>query len=70
MQKVGLRLDNDNAGIKARERITSILLERGYGNVFPLFSVQKDWNKDLQAKKQESQMSEQEHISQTISAMA
>jgi len=25
------------------------LSERGYGNVFPLFSYQKDWNEDLQA---------------------
>ena len=48
VQKIGLCLDNDKAGIKARERITNILSERGYGNVFSLFSHQKDWNEDLQ----------------------
>lgn len=48
VQKIGLCLDNDKAGIKARERLTGILSERGYGNVFPLFSQQKDWNEDLQ----------------------
>lgn len=50
VQKIGLCLDNDKAGIKARERITGILSERGYGNVFPLFSQQKDWNEDLQVQ--------------------
>lgn len=48
VQKIGLCLDNDKAGIKARERLTGILSERGYENVFPLFSRQKDWNEDLQ----------------------
>lgn len=48
VQRIGLCLDNDKAGIKARERITNILSERGYGNVFSLFSHQKDWNEDLQ----------------------
>lgn len=48
VQKIGLCLDNDKAGIKARERLTGILSERGYGNVFPLFSQHKDWNEDLQ----------------------
>lgn len=48
VQKIGLCLDNDKAGIKARERITNILAERGYRNVFSLFSHQKDWNEDLQ----------------------
>lgn len=47
IKKIGLCLDNDKAGLKARERITGILSERGYGNVFSLFSVQKDWNEDL-----------------------
>lgn len=51
VQKIGLCLDNDKAGIKARERIKGILSERGYGNVFSLFSQQKDWNEDLQAQK-------------------
>lgn len=46
--KIGLCLDHDKAGIKARERIKNILAEREYGNVFSLFSQQKDWNEDLQ----------------------
>ena len=52
VQKIGLCLDNDKAGIKARERIISILAERGYRNVFSLFSHQKDWNEDLQTLRQ------------------
>lgn len=50
IKKIGLCLDNDKAGLKARERITGILSERGYGNVFSLFSAHKDWNEDLQAQ--------------------
>lgn len=46
--KIGLCLDHDKAGIKARERIKNILAEREYRNVFSLFSQQKDWNEDLQ----------------------
>lgn len=46
--KIGLCLDNDKAGVPAGERIKGILAERGYGNVFSLFSKQKDWNEDLQ----------------------
>lgn len=52
VQKIGLCLDNDKAGIKARERITNILAERGYRNVFSLFSHHKDWNEDLQTLRQ------------------
>ena len=51
IKKIGLCLDNDKAGFKARERITGILSERGYRNVFSLFSAQKDWNEDLQAQR-------------------
>lgn len=53
VQKIGLCLDNDKAGLKARERIMGILSERGYGNVFSLFSRQKDWNEDLQTLRQQ-----------------
>lgn len=49
VKKSGLCLDNDKAGIQARERLKGILLERGYRDVFPLFSKYKDWNQDLQA---------------------
>lgn len=51
--KIGLCLDNDKAGIQARERIKGILTERGYGNVFSLFSQQKDWNEDLQVRREQ-----------------
>lgn len=50
VRKIGLCLDNDKAGLKARERLTGMLSERGYGNVFSLFSQQKDWNEDLQLR--------------------
>ena len=49
VQQVALCLDNDKAGIQARERIKQSLSERGYQDVFPLFSRLKDWNEDLQA---------------------
>lgn len=52
VKKIGLCLDHDKAGLKAQERITGILAERGYGNVFPLLSRQKDWNEDLQTARQ------------------
>ena len=48
IKRVVLCLDNDQAGIQARERIKKHLEERGYKNVFSLFSHQKDWNEDLQ----------------------
>lgn len=56
VQRIGLCLDNDKAGIKAGERIKRILSERGYGNVFPLFSEQKDWNEDLQVRHEQMTM--------------
>lgn len=54
--KIGLCLDHDKAGIKARERIKNILAEREYGNVFSLFSQQKDWNEDLQLWREQMAM--------------
>ena len=50
IKRIALCLDNDSAGIRARERITKILSERGYNDVFSLFSYRKDWNEDLQAQ--------------------
>lgn len=47
IKNIGLCLDNDGAGIQARERITKNLSERGYQTVFPLFPKEKDWNEDL-----------------------
>lgn len=52
VEKIGLCLDNDKAGFEARKRLTTILAERGYRNVFSLFSVNKDWNEDLQKNSQ------------------
>ena len=52
VQKVGLCLDNDKAGLKARERLTGILAEKGYGEVFSLLPQQKDWNEELQMTQQ------------------
>lgn len=51
VKKIGLCLDNDKAGLKARERLTGILEEKGYCEVFSLLPRQKDWNEDLQTKK-------------------
>lgn len=48
INQIALCLDNDTAGIKARERMKERLKERGYTKVFSLFSCQKDWNEDLQ----------------------
>lgn len=48
VKKIGLCLDNDKAGIQARERLTGILLEHGYAETFSLFPKEKDWNQDLQ----------------------
>lgn len=53
IQCIGLCLDNDSAGIKAREQITKNLSGRGYQTVFSLFSRQKDWNEDLQKWKRQ-----------------
>lgn len=48
VKKVGLCLDNDKAGLKAGERLTGILTEKGYSEVFSLLPRHKDWNEDLQ----------------------
>ena len=49
IEKIGLCLDHDEAGMKADKRIAGILAERGYQKVFPLLSVHKDWNEDIKA---------------------
>lgn len=48
VKKIGLCLDNDKAGIKARKQLASILVGKGYSEVFSLLPQQKDWNEDLQ----------------------
>lgn len=70
IKKIGLCLDNDKAGFKARERITGILSERGYGNVFSLFSVQKDWNEDLKALHEQKIIPANETVIQPAMRMA
>ena len=52
VKRVALCLDNDKAGLKARERLTGILAERGYEEVFSLLPQRKDWNEDLQSVRQ------------------
>lgn len=56
VKKIGLCLDNDKAGLKARERLTGILAEKGCGKVFSLLPRQKDWNEDLQALRNQMTM--------------
>lgn len=50
LTEVVLCLDNDKAGLQADERLTRILCEHGYSNVFIQKSVRKDWNEDLKAQ--------------------
>lgn len=47
LDEVVLCLDNDDAGIKATERLTNILLEHGHGNIQIDRSEEKDWNDEL-----------------------
>lgn len=47
LDEVVLCLDNDDAGIKATERLTAILQEHGYGNIEIDRSEAKDWNDEL-----------------------
>lgn len=72
IQKIGLCLDHDEAGINARKRITGILSERGYRNVFSLFSVYKDWNEDIKAAHGQTAIpaEEAEPVRQFTQAMA
>ena len=42
-----LCLDNDEAGIKASQRLSDALREKGYRQVEILFPSQKDWNAEL-----------------------
>lgn len=63
LKKIALCLDNDKAGLQARERIKKHLSERGYRDVFPLFSNLKDWNEDLQAlSKPPPEIAEGQHL--------
>lgn len=44
LRQVVLCLDNDEAGIKAAERLTEVLLEKGHDQVGVLLPQYKDWN--------------------------
>ncbi len=46
-RQVTLCLDNDEAGIKASQRLSDALREKGYRQVEILFPSQKDWNAEL-----------------------
>ena len=47
LDEVVLCLDNDDAGIKATERLTAVLLEHGHSNIEMDRSEAKDWNDEL-----------------------
>ncbi|MCD8248735.1 MAG: DUF3991 and toprim domain-containing protein [Lachnospiraceae bacterium] len=49
INRIALCLDNDEAGMKARERLGKILKGQGYQEkeVFSLLPEKKDWNEDL-----------------------
>ena len=55
LQNVTLCLDNDDAGQKAVERLTSILHENGYTDIVPLLPEAKDWNEELLVQQQAEQ---------------
>lgn len=48
LSDIVLCMDNDEAGIAARNRIKHILQERGYTKVSSLLPSSKDWNEDIQ----------------------
>ena len=45
--EIVLCLDNDDAGLKATERLTGFLAEHGYGSIRVDHSEEKDWNDEL-----------------------
>jgi len=47
LDEVVLCLDNDDAGIKATERLTAILMEHGHNSIQIDRSGEKDWNDEL-----------------------
>ena len=49
LDSIVLCTDNDEGGIEAVERISDILAENGFTNIFREFSRYKDWNEDLKA---------------------
>ena len=61
LQKVVLCLDHDEAGIEAAGRLTEILREHGYTQVFVLLPEYKDWNECLKARNGVMPVPAQEH---------
>ena len=49
LDRIVLCTDNDEGGIEAVERISDILADNGFTNIFREFSRYKDWNEDLKA---------------------
>ncbi|MBQ3841697.1 MAG: DUF3991 and TOPRIM domain-containing protein [Ruminiclostridium sp.] len=49
LDSIVLCTDNDEGGIEAVERISDILAENGFTNIFRECSQYKDWNEDLKA---------------------
>jgi DNA primase len=47
IDEIALCLDSDEAGIKATERLTNILLEHGHSSIQIDRSAEKDWNDEL-----------------------
>lgn len=47
LRQIALCLDNDDAGIKASQRLSDALQEKGYSEVQTLLPSQKDWNAEL-----------------------
>ena len=50
IQRIGLCLDHDEAGIEAAGRLEDILREKGYAAVQRFLPEHKDWNEDLKAR--------------------
>jgi len=51
LQKVGLCLDKDKAGLQAADRLTGILQEKGYDQIQRFLpAMGKDWNEELQIR--------------------
>ena len=49
LENIVICTDNDEGGIEAVERLSDILAENGFTNVFRECSQYKDWNEDLKA---------------------
>ena len=55
LQQIALCLDNDEAGIKATERFSEVLFEKGYTQIGTLAPERKDWNDMLVSQHTQAQ---------------